>query len=47
MKQDEKSDVYDLGVILLEIIAGSEITSDNDVSVVKDLVSDKRLQKKA
>lgn len=39
MKQDDKSDVYDFGVILLEIIAGREITSDNDVSVMKDLVS--------
>lgn len=37
VKQDDKSDVYDFGVILLEIIAGREITSDNDVSVMKDL----------
>ncbi|XP_021773393.1 probable inactive leucine-rich repeat receptor-like protein kinase At3g03770 [Chenopodium quinoa] len=37
VKQDEKSDVYDFGVILLEIIVGREITSDNDISVVKDL----------
>ncbi|KAL2943007.1 hypothetical protein RDABS01_031355 [Bienertia sinuspersici] len=37
VKQDEKSDVYDFGVILLEIISGRAITSDNEASVVKDL----------
>lgn len=37
VKQDDKSDIYDFGVILLEIITGREPTSHNDVSVVKDL----------
>ncbi|GMH11231.1 hypothetical protein Nepgr_013072 [Nepenthes gracilis] len=37
VKQDEKSDVYDFGVILLEIIAGRDIASNNEVDVVKDL----------
>ncbi|KAL9225005.1 hypothetical protein vseg_000977 [Gypsophila vaccaria] len=36
-KQDEKSDVYDFGVILMEIIAGREVISLNDISMVKDL----------
>ncbi|KAH9622530.1 hypothetical protein KSS87_011291 [Heliosperma pusillum] len=35
--QQEKSDVYDFGVILMEMIAGRAIVSLNDVSVVKDL----------
>ncbi|GAB2287521.1 hypothetical protein Dimus_021896 [Dionaea muscipula] len=36
-KQDEKSDVFDFGVILLENITGRPITSGNEADVVKDL----------
>lgn len=47
---EAKSDVYDFGVILMEIIAGRAITSEKDVSVVKDLFqvginADKRARK--
>ena len=38
-KDGDKNDVYDLGVILLEIIVGRPITSKNDVVVARDLVS--------
>lgn len=38
-EQDDKSDVYDIGIILIEIIVGRPITSENVVVLVKDLVS--------
>ena len=38
IEQDDKSDVYDIGIILIEIIVGRPITSEN-VVLVKDLVS--------
>ncbi|KAK4476679.1 hypothetical protein RD792_015839 [Penstemon davidsonii] len=34
---EEKNDVYDFGVILLEIIVGRKITTENDVHVTKDI----------
>ncbi|XP_030551039.1 probable inactive leucine-rich repeat receptor-like protein kinase At3g03770 isoform X2 [Rhodamnia argentea] len=37
-KDNEKSDVYEMGVILLELIAGRPITSNNEVRLLKDLV---------
>lgn len=37
-KDGDKNDVYDLGVILLEIIVGRPITSKNDVVVARDLL---------
>ncbi|CAO2833066.1 unnamed protein product [Amaranthus hypochondriacus] len=37
MKLDENSDAYAFGVILSELIAGRAITTDNEVSVIKDL----------
>lgn len=37
VKGDGNSDVHDFGVILMEIITGTAITSENDVSVIKDL----------
>ncbi|XP_044460989.1 probable inactive leucine-rich repeat receptor-like protein kinase At3g03770 isoform X2 [Mangifera indica] len=37
-QQDEKSDVYDIGVILLEIILGRPITSQNEVVFARDLL---------
>lgn len=36
---EDKDGVYDLGVILLEIIVGRAIISENDCSIAKDLVS--------
>ncbi|KAH6794277.1 Leucine-rich repeat protein kinase family protein [Perilla frutescens var. hirtella] len=36
---EEKNDVYDLGVILLEIIVGRAIISLNDVNISKDILS--------
>ncbi|KAL8170497.1 hypothetical protein V2J09_022301, partial [Rumex salicifolius] len=36
-KQNEKGDVYDFGVILLEIVTGRAITSANEAQVVRDL----------
>lgn len=38
-KDEDKNDVYDLGVILLEIIVGRPIMSRNEVVVARDLVS--------
>lgn len=35
----DKNDVYDIGVILLEIILGRQIKSQNEVHVSRDLVS--------
>lgn len=37
-EQDDRSDVYDLGIILLEIIVGRPIMSENEVALVKDLL---------
>lgn len=37
-KDNEKSDVYEIGVILLELIAGRPITSNDEVRLLKDLV---------
>ena len=39
MQNEDKSDVYDIGVILLEIIVGRPIMSQNEVFVANDLVS--------
>ncbi|KAF8398055.1 hypothetical protein HHK36_016981 [Tetracentron sinense] len=36
IKYEDRTDVYDFGVILLEIIVGRPITSPNEVDVVKD-----------
>ncbi|KAJ7982480.1 Protein kinase [Quillaja saponaria] len=38
VKDEEKNDVYDIGVILLEIILGRPIMFHNEVGVLKDLV---------
>lgn len=35
----DKNDVYDIGVILLEIILGRPIMFHNEVGTLKDLVS--------
>ncbi|XP_038690550.1 probable inactive leucine-rich repeat receptor-like protein kinase At3g03770 isoform X1 [Tripterygium wilfordii] len=37
-KHQDRGDVYDLGVILLEIIVGRPIMSQNEVSIAKDLL---------
>lgn len=37
-KHEDKMDVYDFGVILLEIIVGRPITSQSEVDQVKDQV---------
>ncbi|CAA2949318.1 probable inactive leucine-rich repeat receptor kinase At3g03770 [Olea europaea subsp. europaea] len=39
LRYGEKNDVYDFGVILLEIIVGRMIVSEHDVGVSKDIVS--------
>lgn len=39
VKHEDKNDVYDIGVILLEIILGRSIMFHNEVGVLKDLVS--------
>lgn len=39
VKHECKNDVYDFGVILLEIILGRPIMFQNEVGVLKDLVS--------
>lgn len=39
LKGEEKDDVYDFGVILLEMLVGRAINSVNDVNVSKDIVS--------
>lgn len=36
---EENDDVFDFGVILLEIIAGRAIISKNDINVSNDIVS--------
>ncbi|TXG49223.1 hypothetical protein EZV62_025098 [Acer yangbiense] len=38
VQNEDKSDVYDIGVILLEIIVGRSIMSQNEVFVAKDLL---------
>ena len=40
INQDQKVDVYDFGLILLEIIVGRSLTSKNEVKVLKDQVTD-------
>ncbi|TYJ31297.1 hypothetical protein E1A91_A06G188500v1 [Gossypium mustelinum] len=37
-KEVEKDDIYDFGVILMEILVGRPIISQNDVMVVKDII---------
>ncbi|TYI24035.1 hypothetical protein ES332_A06G205400v1 [Gossypium tomentosum] len=37
-KEVEKDDIYDFGVILMEILVGRPIVSQNDVMVVKDII---------
>ncbi|OMP08435.1 hypothetical protein COLO4_06472 [Corchorus olitorius] len=37
-KHEDKDDVYDIGVILLEILVGRPIMSENEVMVVKDIL---------
>ncbi|KAA8537065.1 hypothetical protein F0562_029543 [Nyssa sinensis] len=37
-RHEDKNDVYDLGVILVEIIMGMGILSQNDIGVAKDLL---------
>ncbi|XP_039060173.1 probable inactive leucine-rich repeat receptor-like protein kinase At3g03770 [Hibiscus syriacus] len=37
-KDEEKDDIHDFGVILLEILVGRPIISQNDVMVVKDIL---------
>lgn len=39
VKHEDKSDVYDIGVVLLEIILGRPIMFQNEVGILKDLVS--------
>lgn len=39
IKGEDKNDVYDIGVILLEIILGRPIMFHNEVGTLKDLVS--------
>lgn len=39
IKDGDKNDIYDIGVILLEIIVGRPIISKNDIVVARDLVS--------
>ncbi|KAF3434342.1 hypothetical protein FNV43_RR25445 [Rhamnella rubrinervis] len=38
VKHEDKSDVYDIGVVLLEIILGRPIMLENEVGVLKDLL---------
>ncbi|WMV11700.1 hypothetical protein MTR67_005085 [Solanum verrucosum] len=38
LKYEEKDDVYDFGVILLEIISGRTIDTKNDIGVSKDIL---------
>jgi len=40
INQDQKVDVYDFGLILLEIIVGRSLTSKNEVRILKDQVTD-------
>lgn len=44
-KHQDKLDIYDFGVILLEVIMGKPINSTNEVEVVKDqVVTELKLQ---
>jgi hypothetical protein len=38
VKHEEKVDVYDFGMILLEIILGRQLKSRNEVGILKDRV---------
>ncbi|XP_059312314.1 probable inactive leucine-rich repeat receptor-like protein kinase At3g03770 [Lycium ferocissimum] len=38
LKYEEKDDVYDFGIILLEIISGRTIDTKNDINVSKDIL---------
>lgn len=38
VQDEDKSDVYDIGVILLEIIIGRPITSQNEVVIAKNIL---------
>lgn len=37
-KHQDKSDIYDFGVILLEVVSGKKVNSRNEVEVVNDQV---------
>lgn len=39
VKHEDKSDIYDLGVILLELILGRQIKTANDADAFRDLVN--------
>ncbi|PIN06545.1 Serine/threonine protein kinase [Handroanthus impetiginosus] len=39
LRCEEKNDMYDFGVILLEIIVGRPIISSNDINISKDILS--------
>lgn len=39
IQHEDRNDVYDIGVILLEIILGRSIMFYNEVGIIKDLVS--------
>lgn len=44
-KHLDKMDIYDFGVILLELITGRHINSKNEEDAVKDQVRNKRMIK--
>ena len=39
-KHEDKKDVYDFGVILLELVTGEPITSTTDVNMLKNQVDE-------